>query len=106
MHLRCFFVAALLLLWLLLLLLLRTKFRVKFFCIKRNINDSNINDIQSLLAKNQKRKSMASMHLVRSNSRSNSNSNSKEATKKQRRCMAVGASNEEATKMHGLPSSE
>ena len=53
-----------------------------------NINDSNINDIQSLLAKNQKRKSMASMHLVRSNSRSNSNSNSEEATKKQRRCMA------------------
>ena len=53
-----------------------------------NMNDSNINDIQSLLAKNQKRKSMASKHLVRSNSRSNSNSNSREATKKQRRCMA------------------
>ena len=35
MHLRCFFVAALLLLWLLLLLLLRTKFRVKFFCIQK-----------------------------------------------------------------------
>ena len=28
-----------------------------------NVNDSNINDIQSLLAKNQKRKSIASKHL-------------------------------------------
>ena len=28
-----------------------------------NINDSSINDIQSLLAKNQKRKSIASKHL-------------------------------------------
>ena len=54
-----------------------------------NINDSNINDIQSLLAKNQKRKNITSKHL--------------HAQQQQQQQQQQQGSNEEATEKYGLP---